>query len=80
MLTDREEMIAMYAIMLYESLVTKGDVDFEEEEDGVHVVTEMELDDDAVEATMAILRESDLDNIEMMHFTYYEDAPGDEDE
>lgn len=80
MMTDREEIIAMYAIMLYESLVTKGDVDYEEEEDGVHITTEMELDDDAVEATMEILRQSDLDNIEMMHFTYYEEEPEDEDE
>lgn len=79
MMTDREEIIAMYAIMLYESLVTKGDVDYEEEEDGVHITTEMELDDDAVEATMEILRQSDLDNIEMMHFTYYEEEPEDED-
>ena len=80
MLTDREEIIAMFAIMLYESITTKGDVDYEEEEDGVHIVTEMELDDDAVEATMEILRQSDLDNIEMMHFTYYEEEPEDEDE
>ena len=80
MMTDWEEIIAMYAIMLYESLVTKGDVDYEEEEDGVHIVTEMELDDDAVEATMEILRQSDLDNIEMMHFTYYEEEPEEEDE